>query len=105
MDPAISTEPVGAVTTRNTTRGYPWVYLSVAPSVDGMTLYEEIETPAQLRADCEAVNSQLVRAAQKVTEGAPSIHFDDFPREVAGQYLLARRNRRTGGRRPPFLHF
>ncbi len=83
MDPAISTEPVGAVTTHNTTRGYPWVYLSVAPSVDGMTLYEEIETPAQLRADCEAVNSQLVRAAQKVTEGAPSIHFDDFPREIA----------------------
>jgi len=47
-----------------------------------MTPYEEIETPAQLRADCEAVNSRLARAARKVTETAPSIHFDEFPREI-----------------------
>jgi hypothetical protein len=47
-----------------------------------MTPYEEIETPAQLRADCEAVNSRLARAAQKATESAPSIHYDEFPREI-----------------------
>jgi hypothetical protein len=47
-----------------------------------MTPYEEIETPAQMRADCEAVSSRLVRAAKKVTEPAPSIHFDEFPREI-----------------------
>ena len=47
-----------------------------------MTPYEEIETPTQLRADCEAVNSQLERAAAKATEPAPSIHFDDFPRDI-----------------------
>ena len=28
------------------------------------------------------VNSRLARAARKVTETAPSIHFDEFPREV-----------------------
>ncbi len=82
MEPAMSREPVGAFTTRNTTGRYRWVYLSVAPSVDGMTPYEEIETPAQLRADCEAVNSRLARAAQKATESAPSIHYDEFPREI-----------------------
>ncbi|KAA1428926.1 hypothetical protein [Nocardioides antri] len=47
-----------------------------------MTPYEELDTPTQLRADCEAVNGQLARAARKVTEAPPSIHFDDFPREV-----------------------
>ncbi|WP_183099025.1 hypothetical protein [Nocardioides pelophilus] len=47
-----------------------------------MTPYEEIETPTQLRADCEAVNSRLARAARKVVETPPSIHFDEFPREI-----------------------
>ena len=47
-----------------------------------MTPYEEIETPAQLRAGCEEVNTRLARAARKVVEAPPSIHFDDFPREV-----------------------
>ena len=47
-----------------------------------MTPYEEIETPAQLRADCEAVNTRLARAAQRATQAAPSIHFDEFPREI-----------------------
>jgi hypothetical protein len=73
---------VASVTTRNTTGRYRWVYLSVAPSVDSMTQYEELGTPAQMRADCEAVNSRLARAAEKVAEHAPSIHYDDFPREV-----------------------
>ncbi len=47
-----------------------------------MTPYEELETPSQLRADCEAVNSRLARAARKVSETPPSIHFEDFPREI-----------------------
>ena len=47
-----------------------------------MNPYEEIESPSQLHADCEEVNRRLVRAAQKVTETAPSIHFDEFPREI-----------------------
>jgi len=47
-----------------------------------MTPYEEIESPTQLRADCEAVNSRLDRAARKVVATPPSIHFDEFPREV-----------------------
>jgi len=47
-----------------------------------MTPYEEIESPTQLRADCEAVSSQLARAARKVVQTPPSIHFDEFPREI-----------------------
>lgn len=47
-----------------------------------MTPYEELDTPAQQRADCEAVNSRLAHAARKVTQTPPSIHFDEFPREV-----------------------
>ena len=78
-------EPVRAeaeVTTRKTTGRYRWVYLRVAPSVGGMTPYEELESPAQLRPGCEAVNSRLARAARKVAETPPSIRFEDFPREV-----------------------
>ncbi|MBS4752350.1 hypothetical protein KG112_05945 [Nocardioides sp. zg-ZUI104] len=48
-----------------------------------MTPYEEIATPADLHADCMAVNRELARAAVKATRPAPSIHFDEFPREVA----------------------
>ncbi len=47
-----------------------------------MTPYEEIETPAQLRGDCEAVTARLARAAEQATRTAPSIHFDEFPREI-----------------------
>ena len=47
-----------------------------------MTPYEEIESPTQLHSDCEEVNRHLVRAARKVVETPPSLHFDDFPREV-----------------------
>jgi hypothetical protein len=47
-----------------------------------MTPYEEIETPTQLRGGCEAVNDQLARAARKVVATPPSIHFDEFPREI-----------------------
>ncbi len=47
-----------------------------------MTPYEEIESPSQLHADCEEVNRRLDRAARQVVETPPSIHFDEFPREV-----------------------
>ncbi|KAA1417994.1 hypothetical protein F0U44_15310 [Nocardioides humilatus] len=47
-----------------------------------MTPYEEIETPSQLRAGCEAINTRLAGVARKVVEAAPSIHFDEFPREI-----------------------
>lgn len=56
-----------------------------------MTPYEEIATPAELRADCEAtqrridenrVSRALAEAAERAVAPAPSILFDDFPREV-----------------------
>lgn len=59
---------------QHTTDRYDWVYQSVAPIVDNMTPYEEIATPADLHADCEAVRRAL--------QPAPSLHFDDYAREI-----------------------
>jgi len=47
-----------------------------------MPPYDEIATPADLHADCEAVRRQLERAAVRATRPAPSIHFDELPRET-----------------------
>lgn len=46
-----------------------------------MTAYEEIATPQDLSADCEAVNRRLAQAAVRAVRPAPSIHYDEFPRE------------------------
>jgi len=47
-----------------------------------MTPYEEIESPSALHADCQAVSRRLEKAAHRAVEPAPSIRFEDFPREV-----------------------
>lgn len=87
MDPAMSSGPVGVVvsdTSQNTTDRYLWAYLPVAPNVVGMTAheprlaYEDLLAPGDLRADCEAV----VRTLPAVSTTAPSLLYDDFPREV-----------------------
>lgn len=50
--------------------------------------YDDPSTPAEMYADCEQVGRnlglerRLARAAEAATEPAPSIHFEDFPREV-----------------------
>jgi hypothetical protein len=40
--------------------------------------------PAAMRADCAEVgrNLRLERAVQKATTEPPSLHFEDYPREV-----------------------
>jgi hypothetical protein len=86
MEPAISRD-----TTRNTTYGYRWGYLSVAPSVGSMssdraagTSYGDLESPAQMRADCLVAgdNLRLERVLRAARRPAPSVHYDDYPREV-----------------------
>ncbi|HWJ68308.1 MAG TPA: hypothetical protein VNT31_16660 [Nocardioides sp.] len=47
-----------------------------------MTPYEEIATPREMKADCEAVSRRLEQAAVKAVRPAPSIHFDEFPRDT-----------------------
>jgi hypothetical protein len=49
-----------------------------------MTAYHDLATPAQMREDCRAAGRhlRLERAAEKVGRPAPSIHFEDYPREV-----------------------
>jgi hypothetical protein len=48
------------------------------------TSYDDLETPAQMHADCLQVgrNLRLERAARAVVEPAPSLHFEDYPPEV-----------------------
>ena len=80
MEPAISRD-----TTRNTTQRYDFGYPAVAPSVDDMShAYDDFATPQQMRADCVEAgrNLRLERAAERAMAPAPSLHFDDFPREV-----------------------
>ena len=46
--------------------------------------YDDASTPQEMSADCRAVgeNLRLQKAAKAAVEPAPSIHFEDYPREV-----------------------
>jgi hypothetical protein len=46
--------------------------------------YDDFATPQQMHADCVQVgrNLRLERIAEAAVAGAPSIHFEDYPREV-----------------------
>ena len=46
--------------------------------------YDDPSTPQEMSADCRAVgeNLRLQRAAKAAVQPAPSIHFEDYPREV-----------------------
>ncbi|GAB3782089.1 hypothetical protein GCM10028867_30320 [Nocardioides pacificus] len=89
----------------NTTRRYRWEYPAVAPSVEGMTpettpatpatgrsarlAYDDFESPDELYGACRAardnlhVGPRLEQAARAAVAPAPSLHYADFPREVA----------------------
>jgi hypothetical protein len=46
--------------------------------------YDDPATPAEMRADCRAAgeNLHLERAVRAVARPAPSLYFEDFPREL-----------------------
>jgi hypothetical protein len=47
--------------------------------------YDDFATPQQMHADCVVAgeNLRLERAARRAVEGTPpSLHYDDYPREV-----------------------
>jgi hypothetical protein len=46
--------------------------------------YDDLETPAQMHADCLRVgdNLRLERALRNAARPAPSIRYEDYPREV-----------------------
>jgi hypothetical protein len=48
--------------------------------------YDDSDSPQQMNADCQALernNPRLERAARAAVEQAvPSLHFEDYPREV-----------------------
>ena len=54
--------------------------------MDHRRAYDDFSSPQQMHADCEALernNPRLERAAQAAVEQAPpSLHFEDYPREV-----------------------
>jgi hypothetical protein len=47
--------------------------------------YDDFATTAQMHADCVAAGRhlRLEAAARRAVAPAPSLHFDDYPREVA----------------------
>ena len=47
--------------------------------------YDDAATPQEMSADCRALgqNLRLQRAVEAAVEPAPSIHFEDYPREVS----------------------
>jgi len=51
---------------------------------DSHLTYDELETPREMHADALAVetNLKLKRMAKAAVQPAPSIHFEDYPREV-----------------------
>ena len=48
------------------------------------TSYADLESPAQMHADCLVVgdNLRLERAARAAVRPAPSLRFEDYPREL-----------------------
>ena len=46
--------------------------------------YDDASTPEEMSADCRATgeNLRLRRAAAAAVRRAPSLHFDEYPREV-----------------------
>jgi hypothetical protein len=46
--------------------------------------YDDASTPEEMSADCRAAgkNLRLRKAAAAAVRPAPSIHFDEYPREV-----------------------
>jgi hypothetical protein len=48
--------------------------------------YDDSDSPQQMHADCQAIernNPRLEKAARAAVEQAvPSLHFEDYPREV-----------------------
>src|SRR3954453_14828117 len=93
IEPAIRSAPAGPFgMTRKTTHGYVSGYPPVAPSVAVMTAprptttlaYDDLATPQEMHADCRATGDhlRLQQAARAAVAPAPSIHFEDFPREV-----------------------
>jgi hypothetical protein len=82
--------------TANTTRGYACSGPRIVSTVGCMTYqrlaYDEASDAQEMTADCRAVEAALrlprrrttgETTARAVVKPAPSIRFDDYPREVA----------------------
>ena len=56
-----------------------------SPSDDSRRVYDELAPARDMYDDARLarLNLRLERAARAAVEPAPSIHFDDYPREIA----------------------
>lgn len=47
--------------------------------------YDDLTSPQEMSIDCQVVgrNLRLAQAARAAVKPAPSIHFEDFPQDVA----------------------
>src|SRR5690606_5271574 len=89
---SVATEPaISSDMSRNTTVRYWFHYQSVTPSVPVMIYFPsshlthaELSPTPELVADARQVVSslRLERAVMAAVEPAPSIHFEDYPREM-----------------------
>ena len=62
--------------------------MTPGPSRD-RTSYDEIDTPATMRADAAATGRalKLDRVVKAAAAGPPSLEYDDYPREVGKQEI------------------
>jgi len=85
---------------RSTDSGVPFRYRAVIPTVSGMTssrpprrlAYDDASSTDRMTSDCRAVEEALrlprrstaaERTARAAVRSAPSLLFEDYPREVA----------------------
>lgn len=88
MDPAMSSDmgtlEGGGEGRAHTTDRYSYGYPEVIPTVDPMsyspTVYADFDTTPEMSADCVAT---LRRRTALVAAPAPSLRYEDFPREIA----------------------
>lgn len=87
MDPAMSSDmgtlEGGGEGRAHTTDRYSYGYPEVIPTVDHMsyspTVYADFDTTPEMSADCVAT----LRRTPLVAAPAPSLRYEDFPREIA----------------------
>ena len=79
MDPAISSEPVASGTRAQTTGAYVWEYQSVAPTVDSVSAFFELDSPQTMHVDAAVVDARLPLVAPRL---AYTDLYTDYPHDL-----------------------
>jgi len=79
MDPAISSELGASGTGAQTTGAYVWEYQSVAPTVDRVTAFFELDSPQKMHVDAAIVDARLPLVEPRL---AYTDLYTDFPHDL-----------------------